>query len=131
MSCPTCGGEPLFVPAPELGAYLPGEPRVVAVCRTCLTVTPTEADATDDPESVAELSNALPDDPDAALAMALVVTLCESLALYRAELEELVTRVERAGTDPLLALDYLADDPDLAIALDVERRRPQLVQLLE
>lgn len=131
MDCATCGSETLVVSSPDLGAYLPGEPGVVAVCRTCLTVTPAEADARDDPESVAGLSNALPDDPDAALAMALVVTLCESLALYRAELEELVTRVERAGTDPLLALDYLDDDPDLALALDVERRRHQLVQLLE
>lgn len=130
MDCPTCGGETLLVPASDLGAYLPGEPETLVVCRTCLTVAPAEADAVDDPESVAALSTALPDDPETALAMALVVTLCESLALYRTEIEELVTRIEQAGVDPLSTLTHLQNDPALDLALDVERRRPQLVQLL-
>ncbi|MCL7418215.1 MAG: DUF6276 family protein [Halalkalicoccus sp.] len=38
--------------------------------------------------------------------------------------------MERAGVDPLSALDHLENDPDLDLELDVERRRHQLVQLL-
>lgn len=130
MDCPTCGDETLLVSAPDLGEYLPGEPETVTVCRTCLTVAPTETTAVDDRAAVTHLSTALPDDPDIALALALLVTLCESLALYRSEIEALVSRIERAGVDPLSTLDRLASDPDLDLALDVERRRPQLVQLL-
>lgn len=131
MDCPACGGETLLVSALDLGGDLPGEPETLAVCRTCVTVSPAEANTTDDPTAVAHLSTGLPDDPETALAMALLVTLCESLALNRREIEELVSRIERAGTDPLSTLDYLANDPDLDLVLDVERRRPQLVQLLQ
>ena len=131
MDCPVCGGETLLVSALDLGGYLPGDPETLAVCRTCVTVSPAEANTTDDPTAVAHLSTGLPNDPETALAMALLVTLCESLALNRSEIEELVSRIERAGTDPLSTLDYLANDPALDLVLDVERRRPQLVQLLE
>ncbi|KYH25189.1 hypothetical protein HAPAU_27730 [Halalkalicoccus paucihalophilus] len=130
MDCATCGDETLLVSAPDLVAYLPGEPGTIAVCRTCLSVVPAEAEPVDDPADVAALSTGLPDDPDTALALALLVTLCESLALYRSEIEELVERIERAGVDPLSALDHLENDPSLDLALDVERRRHQLVQLL-
>ncbi|WP_122088107.1 DUF6276 family protein [Halalkalicoccus subterraneus] len=130
MDCATCGGETLLVSASDLGAYLPDEPETVAVCRTCLTVAPAETDATDDPSDVTALSTGLPDDPDTALALALLVTLCESLALYRSEIEDLVERIELAGVDPLSALDHLQNDPTVDLALDVERRRHQLVQLL-
>jgi Family of unknown function (DUF6276) len=130
MDCATCGDETLLVSAPDLGAYLPGEPGTIAVCRTCLSVVPAEAEPVDDPADVTALSTGLPDDPDTALALALLVTLCESLALYRSEIEELVERIERAGVDPLSALDHLENDPALDLALDVERRRHQLVQLL-
>ncbi|ADJ13781.1 DUF6276 family protein [Halalkalicoccus jeotgali] len=131
MDCATCGGDTLLVSAPDLGAYLPGEPETVSVCRSCLSVAPAETEPTDDRTAVAALSTGLPDDPDTALALALFVTLCESLALYRSEIEVLVERIERAGVDPLSALDYLQEDPALDLALDVERRRHQLVQLLD
>lgn len=131
MQCPECDGDVLAVAVPdELRGYLPSDPDTAAVCRRCLTTTPCDETATDDPLAVADLSDELPSDPDAALSMALMVTLCGSLALYRSEIEELVARIERAGVDPLSTLDRLAHDPGLDLAIDVERRRPQLVQLL-
>lgn len=131
MNCATCGSDVLFVSAPDLGAYLPGEPETVSVCRSCLTVAPAETEPTDDRAAVTDLSTGLPDDPDTALALALLVTLCESLALYRSEIEELVERIEQAGVDPFSTFDYLKNDPDIALVLDVERRRHQLIQLLQ
>lgn len=131
MQCPECDGDTLVVTVPdELHGYLPSDPDTAAVCRRCLTTTPHDGPATDDPAAVAVLSDELPSDSETALSMALMVTFCGSLALYRAEIEELVSRIERAGVDPLSALDRLAADPDLDLAIDVERRRPQLVQLL-
>lgn len=130
MQCSECDGEVLVVAVPdELRGYL-GDPDVAAVCRRCLTTTPYEGPATDDSEAVADLSDALPSNPDAALAVTTFVTLCGSLALHRSEIEKLVSRIERAGVDPLSALDRLATDPDLDLAIDVERRRTQLTQLL-
>lgn len=131
MQCPECDGEVLPVAVPdELRGYLPSDPDTAAVCRRCLTTTPHDGPATDDPTAVADLSVELPSDPGTALSIAMLVTLCESLALYRSEIEELVSRIERSGIDPLSALDRLAAAPDLELVLDVERRRPQLVQLL-
>jgi len=62
--------------------------------------------------------------------MALVFALLPSLATYRGELSELLLVVERAGTDPLLVLDRLADDPAVDPAIDLSRRRRQLEQFL-
>jgi hypothetical protein len=131
MQCPECDGEVLVVAVPdELRGYLPDDPDTAAVCRRCLTTTPHDGPATDDPEAVADLSDALPSNPEAALSVAVFVTLCGSLALNRSEIETLVSRIERAGVDPLSALDRLESDPDVELAIDVERRRTQLVQLL-
>ncbi|MEM4780021.1 MAG: DUF6276 family protein [Halalkalicoccus sp.] len=132
MQCPECGGDTLAVAVPDdLREYLPSDPTTAAICRRCLTTTPYEGSVTDDLAAVVEFSTRLPDDPETALALALLVTLCDSLALYRSEIEALVARIERAGVDPLSTLAYLEGDPGLDLALDVERRRHQLVQLLE
>jgi hypothetical protein len=131
MQCPECDGEVLVVAVPdELRGYLPDDPDTAAVCRRCLTTTPHDGPATDDPEAVADLSDALPANSEAALSVAVFVTLCGSLALNRSEIEELVSRIERAGVDPLSALDRLAADPAVELAIDVGRRRTQLAQLL-
>lgn len=131
MNCPACGETALVVALPDgLREYLPGDPEIVTVCRRCLTTAPLDEGSADDVAAVADLSDGFPSDPETALSMALLVTLCDSLALYRAEIEALVSRIERAGVDPLLTLDRLAADPDLDLVIDVERRRPQLVQLL-
>lgn len=131
MQCPECDGGVLVVPvSDELRGYLPNDPDTVAVCRRCLTTTPVDGPATDEPGAVADLSDALPSNPEAALFVAVFVTLCGSLALNRSEIETLVLRIEQAGVDPLSALDRLAADPGIELAIDVERRRFQLTQLL-
>jgi hypothetical protein len=131
MQCPECDGDVLVVAVPdELRGYLPDDPATAAVCRRCLTTTPHDGPAVDEPGAVADLSDALPSNPEAALSVAVFVTLCGSLALNRSEIETLVSRIERAGVDPLSALDRLAAAPDIDLAIDVERRRTQLTQLL-
>lgn len=132
MQCPECDGDVLVVAVPdELRGTLPSDPDTVAVCERCLTTTPVDGPATDDVAAVAALSTELPSAPETALSVAVFVTLCGSLALHRAEIEELVSRIERAGVDPLSALDRLGADPAFDLALDVERRRTQLTQLLD
>lgn len=132
MDCPVCGADALVVECPaDLRGFRPDEPDTLGVCRCCLTTAPAgdesvEADLAD----VGDFSTALPSDSETALAITLLVTLCDSLAVYRSEIEELVGRIERAGVDPLSTLDRLAADPALDLVIDVERRRPQLVQLL-
>lgn len=132
MDCPACGESTLVIAFPDdLREYLPGDPETAAVCRRCLTIAPLEeGPSTDDVTAVADISDGLPSNPETALSMVLFVTLCESLALNRSEIEALVSRIERAGVDPLSTLDRLESDPDLDLAIDVERRRHQLVQLL-
>ncbi len=132
MDCPVCGADAPVIDFPaDFQAFRPGEPDRIGICRRCLTASPAESEPVEvDLVFVTELSTALPSDPETALGVALLVTLCDSLAVYRAEIEDLVSRIERAGVDPLSTLDRLAADPDLNLAIDVERRRPQLVQLL-
>lgn len=130
MDCPECGHETLVFPVePDLRAYLPGEEPGASLCSRCLAVRP----ATDPPDSLpdfAPLGEAFPSNEDAAVPMALLLGLVSSLALYRDEISELLERVERAGTDPLLVLDRLADDPAIESEVDLARRRHQLEQLL-
>ena len=59
-----------------------------------------------------------------------MVGLLDSLATHRAEITDLFDAVERAGTDPFLAVDRLANDPGIDAAVDLRRRRHQLEQLL-
>jgi len=130
MSCQSCGGETLAVPVPgDLREYLPGGAPVVAVCRGCLAMEPTD----ESPDSVPDLTaldDAFPSNPDDAVPLVLLVGLLDSLALHRAEITALLERVERAGTDPLLAVDRLADSYGDDAHVDLARRRHQLEQLL-
>jgi hypothetical protein len=83
-----------------------------------------------DAPDLTRVSDAFPDNPDAAVPLALLVGLLDSLALYREEIATLLAAVERAGTDPLLALDRLAADEGIETELDLAGRRRQLEQLL-
>jgi hypothetical protein len=78
---------------------------------------------------LASISDALPRDDAAAVPLALLLGLLENLALYRAEIDDLATAVERAGVDPLLVFDRLAADPAIDAATDLRGRRRQLEQL--
>ena len=130
MSCQSCGGETLAVAVPaELREYLPGDAPAVAVCRVCLAMEPTDGTPGGVPD-LAALDDAVPSNAEAAVPLVLLVGLLDSLALYRAEITALLERVERAGTDPLLVVDRLADRYGDDAHVDLARRRHQLEQLL-
>jgi hypothetical protein len=130
MDCPDCGHEALAFPVPpELRDGLPGEAPGAALCTHCLTLHPVSDPPADRPD-FQRVSDAFPTNPDAAVPMALLVGLLSNLALYRAEISDLIARVERAGTDPLLVLDRLARDPAVESDHDLSGRRTQLEQLL-
>lgn len=129
-ACPECSGPTVVRPLPaELRGYLPGDPETVGICPRCVVVAPVDEPPTGPADET--LPATLPDDEDARLTLVTLVTLLSSLALYREECEELVARLERRGIDPILALERLATDPDVELPFDLERRRAQLVQLLE
>ncbi|WP_302081674.1 DUF6276 family protein [Salinibaculum rarum] len=130
MDCPDCGSETLAVTVPaQYREDLPGEETGIALCTHCLAMHPA-ADPPAEPPDFQRLSDAMPSNPDAALPMALLVGLLSNLALYREEISDLLGAVERAGTDPLLVLDRLARDPELAPETDLAGRRRQLEQLI-
>lgn len=130
MDCLNCG-TPLYafsVPD-DLREHLPERSAAVGVCPTCLHLEPAD-EGTDDPDFDA-ISGALPDRREPAAAVLLAVGLLSSLALNRERIAALIERAERAGVDPLLVIDRLAADPSLDPEVDLERRRTQLLQLLD
>jgi hypothetical protein len=130
MDCPDCGADTVTLPVDDRQRdLLPGEESGVALCARCLRIHPV-ADPPAETPDLQTVSDAFPANPDAAVPMALLVGLLDSLALYRSEIADLLVDVERAGTDPLLVLDRLAHDPDLDPAVDLAGRRTQLEQLL-
>jgi hypothetical protein len=130
MECPDCGSDTLAFAVPDqYHDALPGDEGGVALCTHCLSMHPAP-DVSGDPPDFQQVSDAFPSDGDAALPMALVVGLLSNLALYRSEISDLLTAVERAGTDPLLVLDRLDHDPDIDPATDLAGRRRHLEQLL-
>ncbi|WP_331234551.1 DUF6276 family protein [Natronorarus salvus] len=129
MSCPVCGSEVTVVPIPErYGDHHPEEPGVGAVCRRCLTVSGTDSEPTGG--GVRGFSDALPADEAAAIGVCVLCTLCSSIALNRARIEAVVAVLERDGIDALSTVERLATDEGIALAFDVDRRRPQLEQIL-
>ncbi len=129
MDCPDCGAESVGFPvAEDLREYLPGSESGAALCTRCLALHPIENPPDGRPD-FQRVSDAFPSDADAALPMALALGLLGTLALYRSEISDLLSRVERAGADPLLVLDRLAADGSVATDLDLAGRRRQLEQL--
>jgi hypothetical protein len=129
MACPECGADVVAFAVPtEYREYLPAAEPGAALCRRCLRLQPVG----EPPEAVpdlASISDAFPGDDAAAVPLALLLGLLENLALYRAEIDDLATAVERAGVDPLLVFDRLAADPAIDAATDLRGRRRQLEQL--
>lgn len=129
MDCPACGAATVAFAVPaDLREFLPGGDPGAALCAECLRLHPV-ADPPAELPAFAAVSDAFPDG-EAAVPMALLVGLLDSLARYRAEITALLERVERAGSDPFLVVDRLADDPGIDAATDLRRRRHQLEQLL-
>ena len=130
MSCPDCGGETLSFRVPDAHReLLPGSDPGASLCSRCLALRPA-SDPPADPPDLTPISDAFPSNPEAAVPLALLVGLLDSLARYRSEISTLLVAVERAGSDPLLAIDRLADDPDIDTDVDLRKRRHQLEQLL-
>lgn len=130
MTCPDCGGETVAFAVPsDLREHLPGDDPGAAVCARCLALRPEPDPPAADPDFTG-ISDAFPSNAEAAVPLVLLVGLVDSLARYRTEIAALLERTERAGTDPFLVLDRLADDPDLDPQADLRRRRHQLEQLL-
>lgn len=126
MECPDCGARTVAFAVPEdLREHVDGESGM-AVCTRCLRLRPATPDEAPDWTAVDE---AFPTD-EAAVPMALALGLLDSLAFNRSAVEALLDRVERAGTDPFLVLDRLAEG-DVEPAYGLERRRHQLEQLLD
>lgn len=124
MDCPACGAEVVRFDVPAaLAEHAPAD--AVAVCTDCLTVAPAEEPPAEPPDT-RRISDALPVDEDAALAVVLAVDLLASLATNREAIESLLEYAERRGADPVLALERLAADPEVSPAVDLERRRRQL-----
>lgn len=85
------------------------------------------------PESFPDLTTldgAMPSNRAAAEPILLILGLLDSLALHRAEITALLERAERAGADPLLVVDRLADSYGPDAHVDLAGRRRQLEQLL-
>ncbi len=130
MRCPDCGVDLVtFVVPSTYRKHLPGSELTAGLCPRCLALEPVSEPVDTEPE-FDRVSDAFPTETDAALPMALLVGLLSNLALYRAEISELLEAVERAGTDPLLVLDRLHHDPSIETDIDLAGRRRQLEQLL-
>lgn len=130
MDCQSCGAETVSFAVPDaFDAHVPGTESAVSLCTRCLAMTPADRSPPEEPE-FSRISDAFPSNPDGAVAFGLLVGLLDNLALYRAEITELLEAVEASGTDPLLALDRLAADDGIETELDLSGRRRQLEQLL-
>jgi hypothetical protein len=124
MDCPDCGAATVAFAVPD-GLDEFDEP-VAALCTRCLALHSTES-TNSNPDFTA-VSDAFPTGA-AAVPMALAIGLLDSLVLHRETVETLLERVEQAGTDPLLVIDRLANDPTLDPKTDLATRRRQVAQL--
>lgn len=128
MDC-VCTVDPVVFTVPEsLRACAPDEAATAAICPRCLTVTPAPDASSPEPD-FSRISDAFPDG-EGAIALALALGLLDSLALNRSAIESTLDAAARAGTDSLLVIDRLSDDPDVEPAIDLERRRDKLESLL-
>jgi hypothetical protein len=129
MTCPECGGTTVEFAVPErLRDHAPEGGAHAAICATCLQVYPA-ADGSSPPD-FAPLGDFFPGG-DGGVALALATGLLGSLALNRREIVDLCEIAEVEGADVLLTLDRLAEADGIEPHFDLDRRRPQLAQLLE
>ena len=125
MPCVRCDAATVEIDVPEsLQSYAPA--ASVSVCTNCLTVAPADDG---DAGELDEISEDLPEG-DAGVGTLVLVDLLDSLATNRADIEGVVDVLEAEGADPMLALDRLANDPGLDPAVNIDRRRTQLEQLV-
>lgn len=131
--CPACDRSAVIVAVPEAcRGLLEGDPATVLLCEHCLQVHPAPGRPVDAAWEPGETSSALPNDAEASVALGMLITFLSSLALHRREAEAVVAYLEEyPGVDPLIALDRVTTAPLLDPAIDIDRRRHQLAQLLD
>ncbi|MFB6071264.1 MAG: DUF6276 family protein [Halanaeroarchaeum sp.] len=130
MRCPNCGEDTVPFPIPDaVAGAMPDDRPGGALCTSCLTVSPTD-DPPDTHPDFGAVSDAFPGDGEAGATIAALLGLLDRLALYREEIDAIARHAERLGVDVMLVLDRLAADPDVEPAIDLDRRRDQLEQLL-
>lgn len=130
MSCPNCDGSMLrFTVPPAAQPQLPEDPPSAEICRDCLTLVPIETA----PDTEADFSRILGEFPtgEAGAIAAAFVSRLGSLALNRQEIESLADMAETEGVDVLLLVDRIAASGRIQPHFNIERRRPQLRQILD
>lgn len=124
--CPDCDGPLAEFSVPEaLEPYAPGP--AAALCERCLGVHRRDSGPT--APDFGSIDDAFPPG-EAAIAIALLLGKADSIALNRADLVALIEFAENHGADVFLTLDRLAREPAVEPAIDLDRRRPQLQQLV-
>ncbi|MFB6195712.1 MAG: DUF6276 family protein [Haloplanus sp.] len=128
MACPACGDDTISFAVPStLREHAPESGTHARLCSTCLgTFATTEGPA--DPSFDAVVP-AFPSG-EAGAALALALGMLDSLALRRAAIDDCCSYAERAGADVLLTLDRLAAADGVDPHFDIDRRRPQLAEML-
>ncbi|GGN12589.1 DUF6276 family protein [Halarchaeum nitratireducens] len=130
MSCPRCDAPTVAFAIPDdLRDQLPDDRPGAALCTRCLSVTPLDDPPTASPD-FARVSDAFPVNDEAAVALACLLALLDSLVLYRAEIDAVAAYAETRGTDVLRTLERLAADDGVEPFLDLDRRARQLEQLI-
>ena len=128
MTCPDCGGPTVAFAVPErLRGYAPDEGAHATICATCFRIYPA-SDASAAPD-FASIDDRFPEG-EGGVATALALGLLGSLALNRRAIADLCEEAEAAGVDVLLTLDRLAEADGIEPHFDIDRRRPQLAQML-
>ena len=115
---------------PTLREYAPENAAVVGSCPRCLRTYPLASHEGSGFDGEAALPAAVPDGEGGA-ALLLALGLLDSLATNRASIQALVEHAESSGADVFLTLDRLATDGSVDPHVDLERRRRQLVSLLD
>ncbi|MFB6094573.1 MAG: DUF6276 family protein [Halanaeroarchaeum sp.] len=130
MECPNCGTETVAFAIPEaVRDALPEDRPGGALCPRCLRVTPIDDPPAEQPDW-RSVASAFPTDAEAGATTATLFALVDSLALYRAEIDDVVRHAESLGVDVLLVLDRVAADDAVDPHFEIDRRRRQLEQLL-
>ncbi|MFC4359540.1 DUF6276 family protein [Halobium salinum] len=131
MDCPHCDGDLVAFAVPEdFRKYAPDETGSATICATCLRVEAAEGEAAGADPDFSAVDDSFPSGRGG-VATALLLGKLDSLALNRADISELADEAEQAGADPFLTLDRLASSPTIEPHFDIDRRRPQLEQLME
>lgn len=131
MKCSNCGAELIsFIIPEELHEYAPNNRSYSAVCQHCLQIESIQNRPKKTP-IFNIISDEIPKNPEVAILIVLLVNLLSSIALNKDKILALIEQIEQKGVDPILILNRLAADPQINPKIDLNRRRSQLLQIIE